>query len=98
MRFEFDWDPKKESANRRKHGVTFTRATEIFRDAYVISIPDVEHSDFEERWISLGIDYKGVILVVVHTFAHSNVKDGRIRIISSRKATAKELEQYEKGI
>ncbi len=98
MRYDFEWDPKKARDNIRKHKVSFERATSIFRDPSLLSIPDEEHSQSEERWITIGLDENGVILVLSHKFVSQDAESTRIRIISARKATKAETKQYEKGI
>ena len=96
--YDFDWDRIKARSNLKKHDISFERATGIFRDPNLLSIPDVEHSENEERWITMGIDRHGVILVVCHTFEVLEPSQNKIRIITARKATRKEVEKYEEGI
>jgi uncharacterized DUF497 family protein len=60
-----------------------------------ISLFDDEHSDEEERWITMGKDVHEVMLVVIHTFREVAAEEGFIRIISAGKATRKEVKQYE---
>lgn len=84
--------------NIRKHKVGFERASTVFRDPNLLSIPDEEHSQSEERWITIGLDESGVLLVLSHKFTSLHRESSRIRIISARKATKSETEQYEKGI
>ena len=98
MRYDFEWDIKKARNNIRKHKVSFERAATIFRDPNLLSIPDEEHSDTEERWITMGLDETGVLFVISHTFSNVGRGVSRIRIISARKATRNETKQYEKGI
>lgn len=98
MRYDFDWDPRKAKANVRKHQVSFERATTIFRDPHLLSIPDEDHSESEERWITIGLDENGILLVLVHTFAKALANSARIRVISARKATKEETKNYEEGI
>lgn len=98
MRFDFEWDPKKARSNARKHKVSFERAAAIFRDPNQLSIPDKGHSQTEERWITMGLDENGILLVIVHTFFRLDRNVSQIRIISARKATRKETKQYEEGI
>ena len=98
MRYHFDWDPSKEASNVRKHQVDFRRAATIFRDLNQLSVYDDEHSTEEDRWISLGIDGSGVLQVVVHTYAQVSEDRCEIRIISARKATLSESNQYNAGI
>jgi uncharacterized DUF497 family protein len=52
--FHFAWDAAKAASNHRKHGVSFDLAATVFRDPLMISIPDEEHSENEERWITIG--------------------------------------------
>ncbi|MDL1911141.1 BrnT family toxin [Chloroflexi bacterium CFX6] len=94
MRYDFDWDPNKERANIIKHGISFRRAAGVFRDADHLSIYDEEHSAKEDRWITLGIDETGILRVVVHTFEQIEEDLWRVRIISARKATRVEENQY----
>lgn len=98
MRYDFEWDIKKARNNIRKHKVSFERAATIFRDPNLLSIPDEESSESEERWITMGLDETGILLVLSHKFESVSTQLSRIRIISARKATIKETEQYEKGI
>jgi uncharacterized DUF497 family protein len=95
LRYTFEWDPNKASQNLRKHKVSFEYAAEIFLDPLAISIFDEEHSDEEERWITMGKDSHEVVLVVVHTFREVMVDEWIIRIISAWKATKNEIKQYE---
>jgi uncharacterized DUF497 family protein len=75
--------------------VSFEHAAEIFLDPLAISIYDKEHSLDEDRWITIGKDRTNVVLVVIHTFHQENTDICRIRLISARKATRKEVKQYE---
>ena len=59
-----------------------------------LSLFDDEHSDDEERWITLGISESGLLIVVHHTFSQTDEETVTIRIISSRKPTKKEKQQY----
>jgi uncharacterized DUF497 family protein len=74
------------------------RAATIFRDPNILSVADTEHSIFEERWSTIGLDENGVLLVVIHTFNNLNILVCKIRIISARKAAKSESKQYEEGI
>jgi len=94
VRYYFEWDPKKAKNNIKKHKVSFERAASIFLDPRAITIFDEEHSQKEERWVTMGIDRTGVLLVAVHTFQKINKDQYKIRIISARKATKKETKQY----
>ncbi|MFP4103337.1 BrnT family toxin [Coleofasciculus sp.] len=97
MRYSFDWDSTKDQQNVRKHRVSFRQAATIFRDPNQLSIYDEEHSQEEERWITMGIDSTGVVRVVVHTYEQINDELCQIRIISARKATNREMRQYREG-
>ena len=70
----------------------------IFRDPHLLSIPDDEHSEHEERWLTIGLDSNGILLVISHTFEKISETIYKIRIISARKATKTETKQYEEGI
>ena len=98
MRYDFEWDDRKAKSNFRKHRISFERATAIFRDPNLLSVPDEEHSRIEERWLTIGLDEHGMLLVLAHTFKDLSGAICKIRIISARKATNREEEQYEKGI
>ena len=91
MTLEFEWDETKAASNEDKHGVSFLEARTVFNDEFSITIPDIEHSDDEERWIDLGMSAFGNLLVVVYT-----ERTPRIRLISARGATGKEREAYER--
>ena|SRR5687768_12662078 len=98
MHYDFEWDIRKATNNIRKHKISFERGATVFRDPNLISIPDEEHSESEERWITMGLDDSGILLVIAHRYDSSVPDAARIRIISARKATKRETEQYEKGI
>ena len=98
MRYDFEWDIKKAKNNFRKHKISFERASSIFRDPNLLSIPDDEHSEYEERWITMGLDISGILLVISHTFEKISETIYKIRIISARKTIKSETEQYEEGI
>ncbi len=84
---DYQWDPQKALTNLHKHGVTFADAVTVFSDDQALTIED----DFpdDERFVTLGMDALGRILVVVFTY-----RDEEIRIISARKATALERKAY----
>lgn len=94
MRYYFEWDPKKAKENLKKHKVSFERAASIFLDPRAVTIFDEEHGESEDRWVTMGIDKTGGLLVVVHTFQQKKNEEYKIRIISARKATRKETKQY----
>jgi uncharacterized DUF497 family protein len=84
---DYQWDNAKATSNRRKHGVRFADAVTVFSDEKAITIED----DYleEERFVTIGIDALGRILVVVYAY-----RDADIRIISARKATIVEQQIY----
>ena len=87
IKVEFEWDSKKAISNLKKHGVDFADAVTVLEDERAITIPDDYPN--EDRFITVGMDSFGQILVVVYTW-----RETRSRIISARKATAKEIKQY----
>jgi uncharacterized protein len=92
---EFTWDPVKAASNLAKHGVAFTHAATVFADALALTVFDREHSDFEERWFTLGTSSSGTLLAVSHTYTGAGPANARVRIISAREATRNERRQYE---
>ena len=92
--YTFEWDPIKARDNRNKHDVTFDEAATVFRDSKALSIFDPNHSETEDRWITMGISEKGRLLIVIHTFREKSENSFTIRIISSRKATKQETKTY----
>ena len=99
----FEWDPKKAQSNLRKHRVSFDEASTIFDDPQFIMLLDEDHSDDEERYISIGMSNKSRLLMVAHT-----ERGQTIRVISARskmtrqglvigKATRNEEEFYQEA-
>jgi uncharacterized protein len=89
----YQWDPKKASANQKKHNVDFADAVGVFEDPQALTIEDREAKE-EQRWVTVGMDFLGRILTVVYTFRGES-----IRLISARKATKGEINYYEqKGV
>jgi uncharacterized protein len=84
----FAWDPDKERINREKHGVAFADTFAVFEDPAALTLDDDEQE--EERFITMGMDCFGRVLVVVYTWRGES-----IRIISARKATKPEVRRYE---
>ena len=97
MRYIFAWDPSKAKDNLRNHHISFERAATIFRDPQALSIFDTAHSDEEDRWITLGLDRSGSVLVVVHTFHQIDAVSCQMRIISAWRVTAKERGNIKRG-
>lgn len=94
MRLLFEWDERKALANRQKHGIDFDEAKTVFNDPLLLTYRDDEHSDNEERAISIGLSARSRLLLVVHTEQTMQDDLVRIRIISCRKATATERKYY----
>lgn len=97
MFFDFDWDANKARTNLAKHRVSFRLATSVFRDALVLTIFDEEHSDDEDRWVTLGRARNGQVLVMVHTSEEASSTETHIRIISARCADPAEVRDYEQA-
>ncbi len=97
MNYNFEWDVNKARTNLSKHKISFESATSIFRDEKAISISDEEHSDEEERWLTIGMDEVTRTLVVIHTYISVDENNCNIRLISARKATKKEQKIYKEG-
>lgn len=88
---QFEWDESKAESNERKHGVSFDEAQTVFYDDNARLRYDSEHSEDEERYILLGMSSSLNLLVVCHIY-RENIE--LIRIISVRKATKRERQQY----
>lgn len=93
----FAWDPAKAASNLSKHGVTFAEAATVLLDALALTVFDIEHSEFEERWLTLGVSSDGRLLAISHTWVPEGPEGARVRIISAREATRRERRQYEDG-
>lgn len=87
---EFAWDDEKAESNLKKHGVGFEEGATIFNDPVVVTISDPDHSEDEDRYISIGKSVARRLLTIVHTYRRE-----RIRLISVRKATTAERKTYE---
>ena len=90
---EFEWDAGKAQRNIRKHRVSFVEAASVFHDRLSITVYDPDHSEREDRRITIGMSAKNRLLMVAHTD-----REERIRIISARTLTAAERREYEKEI
>lgn len=87
----FEWDPRKAAQNLKKHGVAFPEAQTVFEDEDALLIPDPDHSIDEDRYILLGLSGALRVLVVVHC---ERQEGDVIRLISARKATRPEQQNY----
>jgi len=85
---DIEFDPAKARSNLRKHRVSFADAEQALRDPFAVTINDPD-AEGEQRFVTLGMDTLGRVLVVVHT-----ARRDRVRLISARKASKREVEQY----
>ncbi len=86
-----EWDPAKAKANLTKHGIHFADAVSALEDDSALTIRD-PYTEDEERWITLGMDALGRLVVVVYTW-----RGEKVRLISARLATRHERRQYEES-
>ena len=86
------WDSVKAKSNRLKHRIFFSEVEPVFYDPHAISFEDTD-SKGEARYVVIGLDSLGRIVVVVYTYRNTT-----IRLISARKANKAEQKVYEKGI
>ena len=89
---EFEWDDAKAVANEAKHGVSFAEAMTVFGDPLSLTGYDPQHSDDEDRYVTMGQSVDGRLLVVSHTD-----RSEKIRVISAREASRGERKDYEDG-
>jgi uncharacterized DUF497 family protein len=94
-RLTFEWDPRKDSANQKKHRISFNEAASVFYDENARLIHDPDHSITEDRFILLGLSLRLNLLIVCHCCGKSSAV---IRIISARKASKNEQEQYNRWL
>ncbi|WP_460116789.1 BrnT family toxin [Pseudomonas sp. S2_C03] len=87
--FEIQFDKSKNAANKLKHrGVSLADSEAVFNDERALTLQDEDHD--EQRWVTMGLDAKGRLLVVAYTYRDPNF----VRIISARAATRNERRQY----
>jgi hypothetical protein len=96
--FQFEWDEVKADANARKHGVTFDLACTVFHDPHLLTVADLEHSETEERWFSVGCANNGMVMSIVYLWSDTDPTVTNIRLISARKSAQAEIRQYEEGL
>ena len=85
----FEWDEVKNQANKKKHHISFETAAKVFQDENRIEYYDEAHSDYEDRYITIGQANNYIIVMVVYTD-----RDNVTRLISARLATNQEKEEY----
>ena len=91
MNMEFEWDEAKRRSNQEKHGVDFVDTAQVLADAPLI-LEDIRYDYGEQRCLALG-ELHGLLFVVAFT-----IRDGAFRIISARRANARERRHYETSI
>ncbi len=84
----FEWDESKANLNKSKHGISFADTFAVFEDPNAVTVEEFQGG--EQRYVTIGMDAFGRVLVVVFTWREDN-----IRIISARKAVRYEVNQYE---
>ncbi len=89
MKLEFEWDEAKAEMNRRTHGVSFELATTVFRDPFAMERIDDRADYGEERFIIVGMAEPKILLFVAYA-----ERDEKIRLISARRVTRHEEEDY----
>ena len=95
IKLDISWDPTKAKFNLDKHGVTFVQASSVLLDPLALTAYDFEHSQFEERWFTLGLSSEGALLAISHTYEPTSQTIVNVRVISAREATKRERLQYE---
>ena len=86
----FEWDPEKAKRNLKKHGVSFDEAVTVFYDPLSATFDDPDHSEGDQRLITVGFSSQTRLLVVGHTD-----RGNAVRIINARLATAHERKKHE---
>ncbi len=87
---KLEWNEAKDRSNQRRHGISFAEASRLFEPGErYLEIFDVEHSEFEDRSIAIGMIARGVVVVV-----YTEREDHVIRIIGARFATIRERNRY----
>ena len=92
-KYRFEWDSNKAQINLQKHGVSFEEAMTVFYDESALEFFDSNHSEWEDRFLMLGLSTQFKLLLVCH--CHRD-EDNIIRIISARRATKNEAKHYKR--
>lgn len=90
-KIHFIWDESKNKNNVKKHAVSFEEASSVFYDPDAVEFYDSPHSNKEDRFLMLGMSFSLRLLMVCHCYREN---DKTIRIISARKATQNESQEY----
>jgi uncharacterized protein len=93
MGLKFEWHPDKAKQNKRKHKVSFEEASTVFADLLSATVFDLDHSEAEDRYITVGFSEQNRLLIVSHT-----ERGDTIRIISARELTPLEKQEYEEEL
>ena len=88
-----EWDIAKAKSNLKKHRVSFAEAQTVLEDDFALTVNDDSHSFEERRFVTIGESLAKRLLIVFHT-----IEPEKIRIISARKPTKRERQNYEEGI
>lgn len=91
--YRFEWDDDKAEVNLEKHGISFEEATTVFYDECALEFFDTNHSEWEDRFLLLGLSTQFKLLLVCHCHRED---DEVIRIISARRATKNEAKFYQR--
>ena len=92
MRVSADFDPKKDAANIKKHGVPLSEGDGVLNDPLALTVED-DAAEGEQRFVTIGMNVFGSLMVVVHT-----PRGDEALTISVRNADPKERRNYEKGV
>lgn len=95
---DITWDSHKAQSNLTKHGVGFVEAATVLLDPLAVTVFDADHSDFEERWFTLGQSSQGRVLALAHTYSVSGPASIKVRMISARETTRHERRQLENDL
>ena len=87
---QFEWNYKKAASNLRKHKVSFDEAVTVFYDPLAATVNDPDHSDDEQRFLTIGYSSLHRLLVISYT-----ERAATIRIINARLATRRERKRHE---
>lgn len=91
---KFTWDDNKNNINKKKHGLSFEEAKEVFGDENAILFDDPDHSLEEDRFLIIGMIKSAKVCIVSHCYRDD---DSTIRLISAREATKNEKRIYQEG-
>ncbi len=92
---KFEWDENKNEINKKKHGLSFEEASEVFYDDDAVLFDDPDHSVGEQRFLIIGAVGSSKICIVSHCYRDN---DNVIRLISARMATKSEIRYYQERV